>query len=252
MTLTAKTASPLEWKAVSAAIKLYLEEATFTATPQGLGMRGMDPSHIALVDVTWPSAAFEKFECDKDSKFTVRMEDFVKLFGRSDAKDSVELIDSEEALSLKFEGSYKRKFDLHKIESSGSDAPLPKLDLDAKLVFSRTIFEKVLNDVGVVADQVSISTSKEGVIEFAGKSDVGTALITLDKGSIDVLSAEVKEAAKASYNIDYLLSQSKAIGSAADVVTLEYSAKKPACLTFKLNEQGTTIQFFLAPRIMES
>ena len=247
----AKTAGSQEWKAVAAAIKTLVEEATFEVTSEGLVFRAMDPSHIALVDLSWPNSSFEKFECDKPTKFTIRVEDFVKLIARTDAKDSIEIASSEDdALTLRLMNGYKREFKVHLIETTPGTAPLPKLELDVKLTMSKSVFEKVLGDISVVADQVMISAMKEGV-SFSGKSDVA-ASIQLDKGGADVLDLQVKEEAKASYNIDYLSGISRAVGSASDSVVLEYSSKKPCRLEFKLNEQGARIFYFLAPRIAEN
>lgn len=248
----AKTASSVEWKAISSAIKTLVEEATFEVSGEGLVFRAMDPSHIALVDLLYPNVAFERFECDKPTKFTIRVEDFVKLIGRSDAKDSVEITSNEDdALTLRLMNGYKREFKVHLIETTPGAAPLPKLDLDVKISMSKAVFEKVLGDISVVADQVMISSLKEGV-SFSGKSDVGAANIQLDKGGPDVLDLQVKVEAKASYNIDYLLGISKAVGSSSDTVVVEYSSKKPARLEFRLNEQGARIFYFLAPRIAET
>ncbi|MGH9917928.1 MAG: proliferating cell nuclear antigen (pcna), partial [Nitrososphaerales archaeon] len=41
----AKTAGSQEWKAVAAAIKTLVEEATFEVSSEGLVFRAMDPSH---------------------------------------------------------------------------------------------------------------------------------------------------------------------------------------------------------------
>ncbi len=247
----AKTATNSEWRAVASAIKTLVEEATFEATSENLIFRAMDPSHIALVDLTWPNIAFEKYEVDKPFKFSIRVEDFVKLIGRSDTKDSVEISSTEEdALLLRLMNGYKREFKIHLIESTTSTAPLPKLDLDAKVLMSKAVFEKVLNDISVVADQVSIHALKES-ISFSGKSDIGAATIQLDKNGADVLELEVKEECKATYNIDYLTGIAKAVGSASDTITMEYASKKPIRLQFKLNEQGAEIRYFLAPRISE-
>ena len=78
----AKTSSPAEWKAVSSVIKTLVEEATFEASGEALTFRAMDPSHIALIDLYWPKNAFERYECDKPFKFSVRVEDFVKLMSQ--------------------------------------------------------------------------------------------------------------------------------------------------------------------------
>lgn len=247
-----KTSSATEWKAVAAAIKTLVEEATFEASSEALVFRAMDPSHIALVDLQWPNAAFERYECDKQFKFSIRVEDFVKLIGRTDSKDSVEIASTEEdALVLRLMNGYKREFKIHLIESTSGTAPLPKLEFDARISMSKNVFEKVLGDISVVADQVSIGALKENV-SFSGKSDVGGAAIQLDKNGADILELEVKQEAKASYNIDYLLSISKAVGSTTDVVVLDFSSKKPLRLEWKLNEQGATIRYFLAPRIADN
>lgn len=247
----AKTATNSEWRAVASAIKTLVEEATFEATSENLIFRAMDPSHIALVDLTWPNIGFERYECDKPFKFSIRVEDFVKLIGRSDTKDSVEISSTEEdALLLRLMNGYKREFKIHLIESTMSTAPLPKLDLDAKVLMSKSVFEKVLSDISVVADQVSIHALKEN-ISFSGKSDIGAATVQLDKNGADILELEVKEECKSTYNIDYLLGIAKAIGSASDTVSCEYASKKPVLLQFKLNEQGAVVRYFLAPRISE-
>jgi len=248
----AKSAGSQEWKAVASAIKTLVEEATFEVSPEGLVFRAMDPSHIALVDLNWPNSAWEKYSVDKQVKFTIRVEDFVKLIARSDAKDSVEIASGDDdALTLRLMNGYKREFKVHLIETTPGTAPLPKLDLDVKFSMSKAVFEKVLGDISVVADQVMVSSLKEGVA-FSGKSDVGAATIQLDKGGAELLELDVKQEAKASYNIDYLMSISKAIGSASDIVVCEYSSKKPARLEFRLNEQGARIHYFLAPRIQET
>jgi DNA polymerase III sliding clamp (beta) subunit (PCNA family) len=79
----ARTATANEWKAIAAAVKTLVEEATFEANNEGLTFRAMDPSHVALVDLTLPNSSFASFECDKPFKFSVRVEDLVKLVGRT-------------------------------------------------------------------------------------------------------------------------------------------------------------------------
>ena len=74
----AKSSSPNEWKTIVTCIQTMVEDATFDISPDGLSFRGMDPSHVALVDVFWPSSGFERYECNKSDKFTVRIEDYAK------------------------------------------------------------------------------------------------------------------------------------------------------------------------------
>lgn len=245
----AKTAGSTEWKAVAAAVKTLVEEATFEATNEALTFRAMDPSHVALVDLHWPNSAFEKYECDKPFKFSMRVEDLVKLIGRSDAKDSVEVASTEEdAIMMKFMDGYKREFTIHLIESTGGAAPLPKLEFDTKVTLTKSMLERVLSDINVVSDQVTIQASKEK-LSFSGKSDVGQASVALEKNDADVLDLQTSAESKATYSIDYLIGILKALGGVIDTVQLEFSTKKPVRLEAKLNDLGCRLTYFLAPRV---
>ncbi len=247
----AKTATSVEWRAVAAAVKTLVEEATFEATGEGLTFRAMDPSHVALVDLSWPLVAFEKYECDKPFKFSLRVEDLVKLVGRSDSKDSVEISSTEEdAIMMKFTNGYKREFRIHLIEATGGTAPLPKLEFDTKATLTKSMLDKVLGDINVVSDQVTVQTTKEK-LTFFGKSDVGQAEVAMSKTDADVLELQVAAESKATYSIDYLTGILKTAGSASDTVACSFSTKKPILLEFKLNEQGARIHFYLAPRVSD-
>ena len=244
-----KTASSVEWKAVASAIKTLVEEATFEAGTEGLSFRAMDPSHVALVDLHWPSTSFMKYECEKPYKFTLRVEDLVKLIGRSESKDSVEISSTEQdTISVKFMNGYKREFDIHLIESSAGPAPLPKLEFDTRVTLTKSIFEKILSDVSVVSDQVTLQAAGEK-LSFSGKSDIGKAGIELQKNDADVLEMKVGAESKATYSIDYLANIIRSAGSASDTVVCNFSTKKPVLLQFALNDLGARIDFFLAPRV---
>ena len=99
MVFSAKTNGSEEWKAVISAVSTLVEEATFEATVEGISFRGMDPSHVALIDISWPNSAFEKYECDSDIKFGVRIDEFSKLIKRADKSSTIEINISED-LSL--------------------------------------------------------------------------------------------------------------------------------------------------------
>jgi proliferating cell nuclear antigen len=247
----AKTATANEWKAIAAAVKTLVEEATFEANSEALTFRAMDPSHVALVDLSLPNSSFSSFECDKPFKFSVRVEDLVKLVGRSDAKDSVEISSTEEdAIAVKLSNGYKREFTIHLIESTAGAAPLPKLDFDTRASLTKTILEKVLGDISVVSDQVTIQASKDK-LTFSGKSDVGKAEIGLAKNDADVLELNVGADSKATYSIDYVSGILKALGGVTDTVQMEFSTKKPLRLEMKLNDQGAKMWYFLAPRVSD-
>ena len=84
MEFSAKTNTSHEWKAIISAISTLVEEATFEATVEDISFRGMDPSHVALIDISWPNSAFLKYRCDSDIKFCVSIDEFSKIIIRSE------------------------------------------------------------------------------------------------------------------------------------------------------------------------
>ena len=251
MVFIAKTSTSGEWKVVSAVVLTLIDEATFEASPEGITFRAMDPSHVALVDLSWPSLAFEKYECEALFKFSVKMDDFSKLIKRADAKDNIEITTTDdENLVLRILDGYERKYLLHLIESTYGSTPLPKLTFNIKTIIAKRAFESMLNDISVVSDHVTIDASNDK-LEFHGRGDTGSGSVILERTNQDILELEIKENSKATYNIEYLSNIIKAIGSASDTVILEYSSKMPIRLELKLGDQGGKIHFYLAPRIEE-
>ncbi len=251
MVFLAKTSSPNEWKVVINSISTLVEEASFEATSEGLTFRAMDPSHVALVDLDWPNSAFDKYDCDKQFKFTVRVEDLVKLIRRAESQDSIEISAAEnEMLQVRMVNGYEREFQIHLIESTYTATPLPKISFNSKTLITEQTFEKMLSDITVVADHLIIETDSNKVA-FFGKSDSGTGSAIVKKGHEDLLELKVKEDSRSTYSIDYLLNITRAAGKSTDVITLEYSNKMPLRLTFKLSEKGGRMHFYLAPRLEE-
>lgn len=260
MVFVARTKTPHEWKIIVNTIATLVEEASLEATAEGLSFRAMDPSHVALVDLTWPNAAFEGYECDKQFKLTVRVDEFSKLIKRAGPRDGVVIsAEDDDHLTLKFQNGYKKEFKIHLIESTYSPTPLPKLSFNAKVVLRESVFEEILNDVNAISDHITIEALKGGItpealkerVTFSGKSDSGQASVTLDKSSQEVTAVEVKEDSKATYSLQYLLNMVKAAGAASESVNAEYSNKMPLRLEFQLGDSGGRIHFYLAPRIEE-
>lgn len=250
MTLLAKTKGPDEWKAITSAIKTLVEEAMFNATPEGISFRGMDPSHVALIDISWPASAFERFECDTETKFGVRVDEFSKLIDRADKNDSIEISIPQDnnMMTLKIvSAGYKKEYKMRLLESTAGSTPLPKISFNTKIVLSPEMFGKILNDIQVVSDYISIESSGDKAV-FLGRGDAGDAVITLECGSEGLEELNVKDESKATYSLEYLNSIVKAIKSSAGGIVCEYSSKMPLRLEFKVSNVRT-IHFYLAPRI---
>ena len=246
MVFSAKTNGADEWKAIISAISTLVEEATFEATVEGISFRGMDPSHVELIDINWPNSAFEKYNCDSDIKFGVRIDEFSKLIKRSDKSNSIEINISDDNMLLVTIGKNK-KYKMRLIESSASDTPLPKIDYDAKISLTASALDKILGDVQVVSDYLTI-ISNESSATFSGKGDSGEVDIALEAGQDEIQELSVKQESTGTYSLEYLNPIIKAVGGSVEAVTCEYSSAKPLRVEFKVSNLGQ-IHFYLAPRV---
>lgn len=254
------------WKSISSAIMTIIDEALFDAGPQGITFRSMDPSHIALIDINWPSSAFEKYHCDSTIKFGVRIDEFSKIIKRANTNDSIEIgvVSDNSSLTIKTtDGGYLRDYKMRLIESTGNRSPLPQMIFDSKIVIGIATLDKILSDVGAISEKITIdssgiSTNKKTVI-FSGDSDRGEARVTMDvddddnnKSKVELLEEiTVKENSKSTYNIDFISKIIRAIGhQSSNLVTMEYSSNKPLRLEFLLSGV-VKLQFYLAPRVQD-
>ena len=246
MVFSAKTTGSEEWKAVISAVSTLVEEATFEATVEGISFRGMDPSHVALIDINWPNTAFEKYDCDSDIKYGVRIDEFSKLVKRADKNNAIEINISDDNMLLVTIGKNK-KYKMRLIESSASDTPLPKIPYDSKISLTSSIFDKILGDVQVVSDYLTIS-STDASAEFSGKGDSGEVNIVLEKNEDELTELDVKANSSGTYSLEYLNPIVKAVGTTVETVTCEFSSSKPLRIEFKVANIGR-IHFYLAPRV---
>jgi proliferating cell nuclear antigen len=253
---TAVSKSPEMWKSVSSAIMTIVDEAYFEAGPTGLTFRSMDPSHVALVDLSWPNSAFEKYECPSTIKFGLKMSDFAKIIKRSNSNDSIEIGIKDNSLNIKTTGGYTRNCKMNLIQSADTNAsPLPKLSFDSKIVIGTSALDKVLNDIHVISDNIGIETiAEKAAVTFSGNNDASTAIVTIEeeeKNNNENLLQEVavKENSISSYNMEFISKMVRALSCASsDTIILEYSSKKPLRLEFTAFD-ALKVQFFLAPRI---
>jgi proliferating cell nuclear antigen len=245
MVFSAKTSGSDEWKAILSAISTLVEEATFEATAEGISFRGMDPSHVALIDILWPNSAFEKYECDGAIKFGVRIDEFSKLIKRADKTESIQISISDSMLLIII--GKNKQYKMRLIESSATDTPLPKIPYDAKIGLANVLFDKILGDVQVVSDYLTIKT-EDSKAEFFGKGDSGEVLISLQKQPDELTEISAKQESTGTYSLEYLNPIVKAVGAATGTIVCEFSSAKPLRIEFKVANMGR-IHFYLAPRV---
>ncbi|MFB5646798.1 MAG: hypothetical protein ACE5RO_01480 [Candidatus Nitrosomaritimum yanchengensis] len=108
-------------------------------------------------------------------------------------------------------------------------------------------FHKILGDVQVVSDYLTIHTA-DSKADFSGKGDSGEVVIDLEPESDDIKEITSTEDSTGTYSLEYLNPVVKAVGATAGLITCEFSSAKPLRIEFKVANIGR-IHFYLAPRV---
>ena len=236
------------WRNLLAAISTLIEETDFNAAPEGIKLRSMDPSHVAMVDFEWNKSAFEEYSCSQPTKIRLNVSDIVKKL-RGAGSDRLEIAYDETSrkLNMVIRGKWRTTFTLPTLDPGDEEVPTPKITFNTKIKMVSSSFKDIIDQIQTVSDNVRLESAQdkftaEAVTELSG------AKIELEKGSDVLLELNVKEPCKATYNLNYLSEISKAGATAAELVTLEFSTNMPVKLEYEMPQQGKLL-YFLAPRI---
>ena len=98
---------------MATAISILVDEATFKIEPDGMKLRAMDPSRVAMIDFEWPKTIFEQYEANEPSKMCINISELLKLLKRAGKDESVELSLDDKTGRLQVKISWQVQPKLH-------------------------------------------------------------------------------------------------------------------------------------------
>jgi len=231
------------------AISTLVDEATFNIAPEGIKLRAMDPSRVAMIDFEWPKTVFDEYACDTPIKMCINIGEMLKLLRRTGKDESVELALDEKTnrLNVGIKGKYERTFNMPTLEAAEEEVPTPKITFNIRAKVTTEGLHQAIEDVLLVSDHVKIEVDSEK-LTMRATGDLMGATIELKKGSDALLDLEAKEPSKATFSLSYLSEIIKTASGASDIATLEFSSDMPVRIDFQQPKEGK-LTFYLAPRI---
>jgi proliferating cell nuclear antigen len=244
-----KVADAKQLRDLITSISILVDEATFKLDAEGMKLRAMDPSRVAMIDFEWPKTVFEEYTCTEPTKMCINITELLKLLRRAGKGETLELSIDEKTgkLQVTITGKYNRNFTMPTLEASEEEVPTPKITFNAKIKATTEGLSQAIEDAQLVSDHVKIEADPEKVV-FNAAGDLMGAIITLQKGSDTLLELDVKEPQKATFSLSYLTEIIKTASATSDIATLEFSSDMPIKLDFQQAKEGR-LTFYLAPRI---
>jgi len=247
--LKAKIKNIGEWKAILNAIDEIVEEAMFICNTDGITFRGMDPTHVSLLDITFPKSSFEELE-SKTSLFGVRTSEFKNILSSAGDDDTVELqIENEGNLKVLVNGTLSMTFTLKLLEKTEANTPVPKVKPNCKVDLSPVMLTKILTNLEKVSEYVTVKSLSDRV-EFSGRGDTGDAKIDLLKSNPDLIGLDITESSTSVYSLEFMAKIIRSIGRASKSVNMQYSTKSPLHIGFEM-PSAARVEYYLAPRVVE-
>ena len=129
-----KVSDAKQLRDMATAISILVDEATFKIDLEGLKLRAMDPSRVAMIDFEWPKSIFQEYVCTEPTKICLNISELLKLLKRAGKDEAVELAldDKTGRLLVSVSGKYSRNFTMPTLEASEEEVPTPKISFNVK------------------------------------------------------------------------------------------------------------------------
>jgi proliferating cell nuclear antigen len=225
-------------------VSTLVDEVKFNVTKSGIGVKAVDPAHVAMVDLTLDKGAFEEYKGD-ESELGIdinKIREVLKL-ARAGEIISMDLDEDKNRLVMSV-GNIVRRMSL--VDTAGmSDPKVPSLDLPAKLAVRTDELRQGIRASESVSDHIALISSPDG-FEMISEGDTDSVNLKLPKDLLEELSC--KETVRALFPLDYFSSMIKAVSS-ADSITMHLGNDYPVRMEFKIADGKGEVKYLLAPRI---
>jgi len=233
------------WKNCIDSIVNLIDEGSFEVTSNGISLKAMDPSQIAMVSFSVPKSAFSSYKIDETTKLGINFDSMSKILSRSRGKDKLRMMLDENKLLLEFLGEDKRSFKLPLIDVQEGAQKEPRIEFDAVVKIKAGQFKEILGDAALLSSHVVLDANNKGFfVEVHG--DSGDLRVEKDKTGEATLNIEVKKDSRATFPLQFLEDIVKACPDDQSL-SLHLKTNSPIKVEYLIGE--AKLVYYLAPRI---
>jgi len=235
------------YKNATDAIVNLIDEGILEVREDGLFLRAMDPSQIAMVSFAMPKSAFASYEAPSPSaKVGLNFDAIAKILSRSRGSEKLQLSQEGNKFQLKFIGTgRKRSFKVPILDMPAGVAKEPAIAHDAVVKISSSHFRESLRDAALVGSHISLEANENGFsIEVHGdSSDLSEES---EKAGEEIIEMKVNKPSRATFPLQYL---DDIVKACPDNAPLTLYLKGNAPLKAEYEVESAKVVYYLAPRI---
>jgi len=244
-------------RAIIETLSSIIDETTIVVTPKEFTIKAMDPSRICLLKLVIKKEGFDEFECNKECKIGLNLDDFNKILKRSSSNDNITLEYQEEEqkirIKMKREDSTRtRSFSLALLDVDIEEVPMDNLlKIEFNAIWDMNIdhFNEALKDAEIYSEVLNVkATEGEGLL-FSSSGQIGEMRYNFSLE--DLFESDISEGeSKGAYSLTFLKSILK-IAAITENFKISLKTDHPLKIEFGLLEGGA-LKYFLAPRVEEA
>ncbi len=256
MTFTLKLENSRILKGIVETLASIIDETEFRVTPKKFTISAMDPSRICLLKLSINKENFDDYQCDKESKVGLNLDDLDKILKRSAANDSVEIDfnDPDQKIKIKMqrEGvSRTRTFSLALLDIEIEEIPMDnllKIEYPSKWVIEPEFLVEAIKDAEIYSEILNINAIEGQGLVFSSTGQIGE--MEYDLNEDDLIETDIKGTSSGAYSLTFLKAILK-IASITEKLEISLKTDHPLKMIFNLLEGGE-LSYFLAPRVEEA
>jgi len=231
-------------KGIVNVISTLVDEVKFSVDAEGIGLKAVDPAHVAMIEVYIGKGAFESYSAEP-TEIGVDLDKVKEVLKLAVSGDVISMEQDESHGRLIFKvGNITRRMNLVDT-SSMSDPKVPQLSLQAKIDIQVAELQRGIKAAETISDHIAL-TADEEFFELSSEGDTDSASLRLDKSKLKSIEAKAKVCSL--FPLDYFSNLVKAVPSET-VVKIELDNDYPVKIGFDLADGNGSVRYLLAPRI---
>ena len=255
MSFTLKLENSRVLKGIVETLASIIDETEFRVTPKEFTISAMDPSRICLLKLSIKKDDFDEYECSKESKVGLNLDDLDKILKRSAANDTVEINfnEAEQKIKIKMqrEGvSRTRTFSLALLDIDIEEIPMDnllKIEYPSKWVIETDFLVEAIKDAEIYSEILNINANEGKGLKFSSSGQIGE--MEYDLNEDDLIESQLQGSSTGAYSLTFLKAILK-IASITEKLEISLKTDHPLKMNFDLLEGGE-LSYFLAPRVEE-
>ncbi len=235
-----------KFKSAIDAIVNLIDEGTLEINADGIMLKAMDPSQIAMVCFSMPKSAFVEYEAPNPVRVGLNLDNLSKYLSRSRSDEKLEISQDENKVALKFiAGKHRRSFKMPILDMPAGISREPNVVPDVVVKMLGGVAKDHLRDASLISTHVVFQAGEEG-FKMEVHGDSSDLVDEQEKNSEELIEMSVIAPAKATFPLQYLEDIAKACPETSPI-TLNLKTNAPIKVEFEVEHAKLT--YYLAPRI---